>query len=215
MVQGFTDRVYQAFVLQLTGDQMALMSKYVENLRAWSDRVRLISRGDQQHIWDRHILDCLSVISLLPNTGPVLDFGSGAGLPGIPIAIVEPTLSVHLLESARMKTLFLAHTVTQLQVENVTVHHARSETLTQDTENLGIYECITARAVASLPVLWESAKRLLSPTGKLIVFKGANPLDEFGSRLPVDVEFSVTDMDPSLAKRERSFVMLSHVSRET
>ena len=101
------DLAARSFELSFSNKQVVLLKQYVDLLTDWSSRVRLISRNDRNFIWERHILDCLSLVPHLPGGGPLLDLGSGAGLPGIVIKIMRTDPEVYLLEPTRMKNLFL------------------------------------------------------------------------------------------------------------
>jgi 16S rRNA (guanine527-N7)-methyltransferase len=140
--------------------------QYDEMLRAWSGRVRLISHGDRAHVWDRHFLDSLTGSEALVD-GPTIDLGSGGGFPGLPLALIRPDLHFTLVESARMKCLFLRHVVSELGIQNVEILHERAEHLSG-----GTFDLVLARAVGSLEALWDLAKPLLSPGSGLLAYKG-------------------------------------------
>ena len=215
MITGFETVVQKAFGVQLTPKQVRNLTGYVSLLRDWSVRVRLISKGDRDSIWERHIIDCLAAVPSLPSTGTLLDFGSGAGLPGIPLAIVLPQIQVHLLEPARMKALFLNQVVKDLGLSNVTVLRARSEELIQDDDFREKYDYIIARAVSALPNLWNMASPLLSPSGELVALKGPNVDEELIGLPQEDLHRDIRSYTLPLAHRERTLVTLRHVSRET
>ena len=96
-----------AFGVVFDKRQREQIEQYISLLRDWSDRVRLISRGDRDHIWERHVIDCLAFAPYLKGCDKMMDFGSGSGLPGIPMSILFPQIQVDLLEPTRMKALFL------------------------------------------------------------------------------------------------------------
>jgi len=203
------------FHIKLSEQQYQNLERYVQLLRQWSKRVRLISKGDIDHIWERHVIDCLSFVSALPDQGKVLDFGSGAGLPGIIVAICCSDLGVDLLEPARMKSLFLRHVADELELENVNVIRMRSEDLLQMEGSQGKYDWITARAVAPLPKLFGLVKDLLSSRGTLITLKGPDAEGEFEGDIPADLLFEKEILDYPLLARSRAMVKMRHVSRET
>lgn len=215
MIVEFEAQIKRAFGISIMDDQMERLKLYVDQLKEWSIRVRLISKGDRDFIWERHITDSLSIVPYLPLSGIVLDFGSGAGLPGIPMGIMRPDIDIHLLEPTRMKALFLNQMVKDLGLKNVTVLRSRSEELLKAGQGVGKYDCISARAVASLPQLWEMTQPFLSQTGKLLALKGPNALDEFEGKLPTDMQFEVKDFILPFSKKGRALVILQHVSRET
>jgi 16S rRNA (guanine527-N7)-methyltransferase len=215
MIIGFEEEIYKAFGLSLTGDQIQMLGAYVDQLREWSGRVRLISKGDRDLIWERHITDALSVVTSLPQDGLVMDFGSGAGLPGIPMGIMRPDIEVHLLEPTRMKAIFLKQVIQDLGLNHVNVLRFRSEELLKEGKGTGQYDCVTARAVAALPQLWEMTNPFLSKSGKLLALKGPNPLDEFEGDWPNDIQYELKHFTLPFCEKERALVILRHVSRET
>ena len=198
----------RSFDLSFSHEQVALLVQYVDLLTDWSSRVRLISRNDRNFIWERHILDCLSLVPHLPIDGPLLDLGSGAGLPGIVIKIMRSDLEVHLLEPARMKTLFLQETITALDLQNTFAIRSRAETLVGDSSFSGKFLIVTARAVARLPQLWNWIEPLLAPQGVLIAMKGPGSLSEFTYGVPDHIYAAETTLTLPFTRRKRSFVFL-------
>ena len=198
----------KCFDLSFSGDQISLLEQYVNLLTHWSRRVRLISRNDRYFIWERHILDCLSLVPQLPTNGPLLDFGSGAGLPGIVIKIMRPDLEVHLLEPVRMKSLFLRETITVLELPNTLAIRHRSEKLVRDPSFSDKFLIGTARGVAQLPQLWNWIEPLLSPYGVLIAMKGPGALKEFINGVPDSLQVAETILTIPFTQRRRSFVFL-------
>ena len=198
----------KSFDLSLSHEQVALLVQYVDLLTDWSARVRLVSRNDRNFIWERHILDCLSLVPHLPIDGPLLDLGSGAGLPGIVIKIMRSDLKVYLLEPARMKTLFLKETITTLDLQDTFAIRSRAETLVGDSSFSGKFLIGTARAVARLPQLWNWVEPLLAPPGVLIAMKGPGSLREFTTGVPDHIYAAETSLRLPFSRRERSFVFL-------
>lgn len=196
------------FGLSFSHDQVAMLVQYVDLLTDWSARVRLISRNDRNFIWERHILDCLSLVPRLPTEGPLLDLGSGAGLPGIVIKIMRTDLEVYLLEPARMKTLFLQETITVLGLQNTFAIRSRAETLVGNSSFADKFLIGTARAVAKLPQLWNWVEPLLASQGVLIAMKGPDSLSEFTNGVPDHVYAAETTLTLPFSRRKRSFVFL-------
>ena len=197
-----------SFNLSFFDKQVSLLKQYVNLLTDWSARVRLISRNDRNFIWERHVLDCLSLVPHLPPNGPLLDLGSGAGLPGIVIKIMRPDLEVYLLEPVRMKNLFLSDTITVLGLPNTFAIRDRAETLIGNSSFLGKFQIGTARAVARLPLLWNWIEPLLAPHGVLISMKGLDALNEFVHGVPDYLCATETSLTIPFTRRRRSFVFL-------
>jgi 16S rRNA (guanine527-N7)-methyltransferase len=123
-----------------------LLERYVEILRKWNAKINLI--GDEKNIWDRHIWDSYQLVELIPaDAKTLIDFGSGAGLPGLVIAIAKP-IQVTLVERDQRKSAFLMEAARVLELRNVTVVNADIKTLEAKP-----YDVVTARALASLDEL--------------------------------------------------------------
>ena len=150
---------------------------YRDLLVSWNDRVRLLSRSDRDRIMTRHIFESLVVLRYLgPNQSRIADLGSGGGLPGVPINLANPQLGVSLIESARMKTLFLKEVVRSMSLSNIEVLHDRAESVALTRS--GTFDIVTARAVSRLDRVWELAEPLLKPQGSLIALKGPGEAKE-------------------------------------
>lgn len=135
----------------------------------------------------------------------LLDIGSGAGLPGLPLAIVRPAWRVTLVESGGKAADFLRHVVTVLGLKNVMVERDRAEAIGRDPAHRGQYDAVTARAVARLSVLVEYALPLLAPGGRLVAQKGADAaaeveaaapaIDALGARLVEIIPYDLPGLD--------------------
>jgi 16S rRNA (guanine527-N7)-methyltransferase len=138
----------------------------------------LIGPRETERLWDRHLLNCAVVADLLPPRGELVDIGSGAGLPGLVLAMLRPTVEVILLEPLLRRSIFLEECVAELGLSNCTVVRARAE----DKAAAHIKADIaTARAVAPLDRLVGWAARLLRPGGQLLAIKGQSAADEIAA----------------------------------
>ncbi len=161
--------------LQLSDQQKTQLLDYLALLQKWNKVYNLTSVRDPQGMLTRHILDSLSLIPYL-QCNSLLDVGSGAGLPGIPVAICFPQMSVTLLDSNIKKTRFLQQVKAELKLNNVTVIHGRVEQLT-----LPKFEVITARAFATIAEIIDLAARHCDDAGSLVLMKGVYPEQELDS----------------------------------
>jgi 16S rRNA (guanine527-N7)-methyltransferase len=133
----------------------------------------LIGPREIPRLWERHILNSAALLPLLPNAGVVVDVGSGAGLPGVVLGIVRPTLTVILLEPLLRRVRFLTECIEALDLPNVTVLRGRAE------EHVGLdADVAVARAVAPLAHLAEICLPLLRPAGELLALKGGKAEEE-------------------------------------
>ncbi|MBN47554.1 MULTISPECIES: 16S rRNA (guanine(527)-N(7))-methyltransferase RsmG [unclassified Methylophaga] len=161
--------------LQLSEEQKTQLLDYLALLQKWNKVYNLTSVRDPQTMLTRHILDSLSLIPYL-NCTSLLDVGSGAGLPGIPIAICFPQMSVTLLDSNIKKTRFLQQVKAELKLNNVTVIHGRVEQIT-----LPKFDVVTARAFATIAEIIDLAARHCDDAGSLVLMKGVYPEQELAA----------------------------------
>ena len=146
---------------------------YLALLDRWNRTYNLTAIRDPREMVGKHLLDSLAMHPYLDD-GHLADLGAGAGLPGIPLAIAKPGLRVTLVESNGKKARFLREAVRTLGLSNARVAESRAEALDEP----GAYDAITARALATLPLIIELGGHLLKPGGRLLAMKGAVPDDE-------------------------------------
>lgn len=171
-------RASAALGLALADTQVATLERYLDLLEKWNRVYNLTAIRERSRMVTHHLLDSLAV---LPHVrGPrVLDVGSGAGLPGIPLAVASPALHVTLLESNHKKSAFLTQAVAELPLANVQVVAERVESWQTETR----FDTIVSRAFAELGEFATLAGRLLAPQGVLAAMKGVHPFEEI-ERLP-------------------------------
>lgn len=164
-------------VLPDGGEQKLL--DFRDLLLKWNKTYNLTALRDPSQAISHHLLDSLAILPHV-SSGPLLDVGSGGGLPGIPLAIARPDLSLRMVDTVQKKTTFLQQATIQLGLKNVAVDHARVETLT------GQYTQISSRAFAELKLFVELTRHLLAPGGRWLAMKGVCPDDEI-TMLPTDI----------------------------
>lgn len=148
-------------------------------LLKWNRTYNLTALRDPDQAVSHHLLDSLAILPYV-GPGPLLDVGSGGGLPGIPLAIARPELSVRMVDAVQKKTTFLQQAAIQLGLKHVAVNHARIEELS------GQYTQISSRAFAELATFVGLTRHLLAPGGRWLAMKGVRPDDEIAA-LPADV----------------------------
>lgn len=171
----------QKFNLTLTDAQLAAFERYSQELISWNQRANLTGIIEPGEIAVKHFLDSLSLYPLLaelPPTLSLIDVGTGAGFPGVPLKLVRPALRLTLLEATGKKTAFLHHLIQVLNLTGVTVLTARAEEAGRQSDQRERYDVATARAVAPLPVLAEYTLPFVKRGGVAIVQKGQHPADE-------------------------------------
>ncbi|HAL15391.1 MAG TPA: 16S rRNA (guanine(527)-N(7))-methyltransferase RsmG [Anaerolineaceae bacterium] len=160
--------------IQLTMRQLAAFKKYEEVLLEWNKNVNLTAIRDGEGIRNKHFLDSLTCMLAWRDRPPerLIDIGTGAGFPGIPLKIIMPRLQLTLVESVGKKLEFCRHMVEVLGLENVTCLQARAEELGLAREHREKYDWAVARAVANLPVLAEYLLPLVRVGGGMLAQKG-------------------------------------------
>jgi 16S rRNA (guanine(527)-N(7))-methyltransferase RsmG len=147
-------------------EAQARLERFAALLLRWNSRINLISRADEAVLWPRHILDCAQLVPLLPAMpGTLIDLGSGAGFPGLVLALLTPW-RVHLVESDQRKAAFLREAARETDA-GLVVHAVRVEALA-----LPPAEVVTARAVAPIAELLRLSAPLLAPDGLCLFPKG-------------------------------------------
>ena len=157
--------------LSLPEEARAKLLAYLDLLARWNRAYNLTAVRDPTEMVSRHLLDSLVVLPYLRGA-TLADIGSGAGLPGIPLAIARPDLAVTLIESNGKKARFLREAARSLPLANVVVEQARVQAAT------GTFDTVTARAFASLPDMLAWGGHLLAPQGRWLALKGRVDLTE-------------------------------------
>lgn len=156
------------------GDRLALAVRFTSILADSGVSHGLIGPREVSRLWERHVLNCAVIHPAVPADQTVIDVGSGAGLPGLALAIARPDLHLHLVEPMLRRTNWLSSAVSELALTNVTVHRGRAE------EFWGVLRApvVTARAVARLSDLAAWCLPLLLPGGCLLAIKGSSVTEE-------------------------------------
>ena len=152
--------------------RLQLAERYADLLATAGVDRGLIGPREAPRLWERHLINCVLLSEAVPAHATVCDIGSGAGLPGLVLAIARPDLDVTLLEPLLRRTTFLEEAVAALGLSSVRVVRARAE------DAAGRFDVVTARAVAPLARLLNWAMPLVAPTGVLLAMKGASLEDE-------------------------------------
>lgn len=184
-------------------ERIDLVERYAERLAGDGVVRGLIGPRETPRLWERHLVNCALLAPTLPTGGRVADVGSGAGLPGLVLAIARPDVHITLIEPLLRRTTFLDEVIEELALDNVTVHRGRADAV----HGLYRFDVVTARAVAPLDGLLAWCMPLVAPRGALLAMKGetadaeiaaaAEVTAKLGCAEPV-VEVLGTDLDPEL-----------------
>ena len=187
---------------------IAKLARLLTELERWNRRVNLTAIRDLETMVSGHILDSLTVRPLLEGRR-VIDVGTGAGFPGLPLAIAEPQIEFGLLDSNGKKISFVQHVIGELGLSNATAIRARAE----DYAPAERFDTVIARALASIPKLLQLAGHLIREDGVLLALKGKHPAAELESIEEIPGwKYVVTDVTvPGLETHARHVVCLRRV----
>jgi 16S rRNA (guanine527-N7)-methyltransferase len=201
----FPERATAALGLSLSREQQQALLRYVALMQKWNQVYNLTAIREPERMLSHHILDSLAVVSHI-RPGRVLDVGSGAGLPGIPLAVARPELTVTLLDSNQKKTAFIQQVIAELGLKNAQVINQRVENWRAPRP----FDTIISRAFAELSDFVRQTRHLLAPGGEFVAMKGQRPDMEIAHlseafRLNRVVELAVPGLD---AERHLVFIEL-------
>lgn len=160
--------------IPLTAEQIGQFSVYHEMLLDWNTRMNLTALTAPEDVAVKHIIDSLTAYdaALFDGARTLIDVGTGAGLPGIPLAVYAPHLTVTLLDALNKRVRFLTEVTAAMGLQNVRCIHARAEEAARTAEHRAAYDIAVSRAVARLPVLLEYTLPFVRVGGTLLALKG-------------------------------------------
>jgi 16S rRNA (guanine527-N7)-methyltransferase len=176
---------------KIFGERIGVAERYAELLADMGVEWGLIGPREVERLWDRHLLNCAALAELFESGERVADIGSGAGLPGLPLAIAKPGLRVVLVESLLRRAEFLRTVVAELDLD-VEVVRGRAEDAAV-RESVGGCDAVVSRAVASLDKLARWSLPLLRPGGRIVAIKGERAHDEVLEHRRVMSRLGATD----------------------
>lgn len=163
---------------EITQLQQEQFEKYKDLLLEWNEKINLTAITDEDDIILKHFIDSMTILKHIDNNSSIVDVGTGAGFPGIPVKITNPSLNVTLVDSLNKRLLFLGDVINQLNLKRIKTVHSRAEEFGQNKLYREKFDVATSRAVANLSVLVEYLLPLVKIGGKCICMKGSEIEEE-------------------------------------
>ena len=169
--------IIEKYFPKITVDQKEQFNALGQLYPEWNEKINLTAIIEPKEIILKHFIDSLSIIKYIKNKNSLVDVGTGAGFPGIPIKIVLPEIKVILIDSLNKRITFLNEVISQLDLKYIEAVHSRVEDFARNKEYREKFDVATARAVAQLPIILEYLIPLTKVKGNIICMKG-NKIDE-------------------------------------
>ena len=163
---------------QLTESQKEQFEKYKDLLLEWNEKINLTAITDEDEIILKHFIDSMTILKYIEKDSTIVDVGTGAGFPGIPVKIANPNINVTLVDSLNKRLLFLNDVISKLDLKQIKTVHSRAEEFGQNKIYREKFDIATSRAVANLSVLVEYLIPLVKVGGKCICMKGSDIEEE-------------------------------------
>jgi len=194
----------QLLDIEYDENQLQALLQFIKLIEKWNKSYNLTAVRERDEMARLHILDSLTVLPFI-HGNRVADIGTGAGLPGIPLAIFLPDVEFVLVDSNSKKTRFVQQAILELKLNNVTVVHSRVENFQPDS----LFSSVMMRAFASLQDIMQLSKHLIGPQGVLLAMKGHRPDDEEIETL--SVPYSVVPLNVPGVEAERCLIRIEGV----
>jgi len=204
MQQGLED-----FSIHLSDKQIKQFYEYYELLIKWNEKINLTAITKMEEVVKKHFIDSLSLVNAVPKEQfrkmTLLDLGTGAGFPGIPVKIAFPEIKITLLDSLKKRTIFLKEVINTLELRDIDTVHGRAEDWGKETAYREQFDLCVSRAVANLSVLSEYCIPFVKLGGYFIPYKSGNVQEEIdqagealkllGGKMEAVVQFKLPDSD--------------------
>ena len=167
--------------------QAEQFSRHALWLMEWNRKINLTAITDPREVAVKHYVDAVAPLPYIPDSGRLLDIGTGGGFPGIPLKIMRPGQSMTLIDSVRKKINFVRHVIRQMPLEGIEALHTRAETLADTVLPGDRFDVIVCRALSDPHAALEFSQPLLAPGGRIILYQGPGTSPESGANLSLQV----------------------------
>lgn len=167
--------------ISLLDEQVNEFAKYQDLLLEWNEKINLTAITEEKDIIIKHFIDSMTISKYFKKNDKIIDVGTGAGFPGVPLKIVDKTLKITLLDSLNKRINYLNDVIEKLRFENVETIHGRAEELSRNSKYREQYDVATARAVANLKTLSEYCLPFVKVGGYFVCMKGSDIEDELSN----------------------------------
>ena len=191
--------------IDLNEEQLDKFKKYMELLLEWNEKINLTAITEEDEVILKHFVDSMTVLKYIDDGASIVDVGTGAGFPGIPVSIANDNVNVTLVDSLNKRINFLQEVISEINLTNIKAIHSRAEDFGQNKEHREKYDISVSRAVANLSVLVEYLLPLVKVGGKCICMKGSEveeeitnakfAIKELGGKIEVVDEFCLPGTD--------------------
>jgi len=193
--------------IELDDEKVEKFLKYIQLLKNWNEKINLTAITEDVEIIKKHFLDSISIVksNLINDDISIIDVGTGAGFPGIPIKIIKPNTRVVLLDSLQKRVNFLNEVIQELKLEGIEAVHSRAEDAARSEKYREKFDIATARAVAHMSILTEYCMPFVKVNGHFVALKGPsieeeineskNAIGTLGGRLEKIIETTIPEYD--------------------
>lgn len=164
--------------IEISDKQIEKFFDYMNLLLEWNEKINLTAITEPEDIILKHFVDCATILKYIKDEDKIIDIGTGAGFPGIPLKILNEKLDITLMDSLNKRIIFLNEIINELDLKNIVAIHARAEELARNKEYREKFDIATSRAVANLSTLSEYMLPFVKKDGMVISMKGSNIEEE-------------------------------------
>lgn len=174
----FFNEMQKKLTIKLSVEQLEKFYSYMSLLLEWNEKMNLTAITEPNEIILKHFVDSLTILNEINNNSKVVDVGTGAGFPGIPLSIANESLKITLVDSLNKRLIFLQEVIDKLELKNIEIVHSRAEDFGQNKKYRENFDIATSRAVANLSTLSEYLIPLVKINGKCICMKASDVEEE-------------------------------------